>query len=430
MFTTGTAGRIYLKCTAFFTSVFASLMFVFAPLIPTFMNLVGVETIFGIDFGFSGKVEKSYVNVLLLGVDKTESLSDVMMIAQLNMANNSVNILQLPRDTYIEGRRGDKKLNSAYGSGGVEKTIKDIQSVVDIDIDGHVLVTTSGFRDVVDAVGGIYYDVPRDMNYDDDYQDLHIHLKKGYQLLDGDKAEQYVRFRSGYATGDLGRIDAQSDFIKEAMRQILEKNASNSAEDTRKLLSAITDMVTTDFTFEEMLQYAPYILKIDMEKVNIMRLAGEAPPVTSPGQGSFFYPDREENERLVREYFSPDTSEVDFSEVEARDSAKGKDSVSMNVSDAPDIDTPEKSIKVYLMDYSLTNGKTLNTVRSFLEQSGYNIIGTIEAGTVGSEETYAVCKEGNAASKVAREMGLDTYIVNENLESKADVVVIIGKDIK
>lgn len=429
MFTSGTAGKIYLKCTAFFTAIFASLTIVFAPLIPTFMDLVGAKSFFGIDFDFSGKIEKSYVNVLLMGVDKSEALSDVMMIAQLNMANNSVNILQLPRDTYIEGRKGDKKLNSAYGSGGVKKTIEDIQTLVDIEIDGHVLVTTSGFRDVVDAVGGIYYDVPRDMNYDDVYQDLHIHLKKGYQLLDGDKAEQYVRYRSGYVTGDLGRIDAQSDFIKEAMRQILEKNASNSNEETKKLLASISKMVTTDFTFEEMLQYAPYILKIDMDKVNIMRLAGEAPPVTG-NQGSFFYPDHEENARIVYEYFSPDTSEVDFSEVEARDKAKGKNSVSMSVSDVPSVDTPEKNIKVYLMDYSKTNGESLNTVRNFLEQSGYDVIGAIEANTCTSDETYVICKEGNVASKIAREMGLSTYTINQDLDSEADVVVIIGKDIE
>ncbi len=430
MFTSGTASRIYLKCTAFFTVVFASLLFVFAPLIPTFMDLVGVESFFGINLGFSGEREKSYVNVLLLGVDKTETLSDVMMIAQLNMENNSVNILQLPRDTYISGRRGDKKLNSAYGSGGVEQTMKDIRSLVDIDFDGHVLVTTSGFRDVVDAVGGIYYDVPRDMNYDDDYQDLHIHLKKGYQLLDGDKAEQYVRFRSGYATGDLGRIDAQSDFIKEAMRQILEKNASNSSSETQKLLSAISKMVTTDFTFEEMLKFAPYILKIDMEKVNIMRLAGEAPPVTSEGQGSFFYADDEKNQQIIYEYFSPDTSEVDFSEIEARDNALGKNAVTKKVSQAPDINKSEKNISIYLMDYSGTNGESLDTVRNFLDSSGYNIVGAIEALTCTIEKSQAISKEGDISSKVARAIGLDTYVVNSALETQADVVLIIGKDIK
>ena len=127
MFTSGSAGKIYLKFTALFTAVLASVMFVFAPILPTLMGLLGVESIFGIDImEFDNRMEKSYVNVLLLGVDKSERLSDVMMIAQLNMVNNSVNILQIPRDTYIDNKRGDKKLNSAYGSvssNNVDKTV-------------------------------------------------------------------------------------------------------------------------------------------------------------------------------------------------------------------------------------------------------------------------------------------------------------------
>ena len=247
MFTSGSASKIYLKFTALFKAILISILFVFAPLLPTLTELTGLETLlksWGIDISFGDETEKSYANVLLLGVDKSERLSDVMMIAQLNMVNNSVNILQLPRDTYIDNNRYDKKLNSAYGSVStnsiddrVAKTMEEIQTLVDIEFDGYVLVTTAGFRDVIDAVGGVEYDVPQDMNYDDDYQDLHIHLKKGMQLLDGDKAEQYVRYRSGYATGDLGRIDAQSDFIKEAMKQILEKSNSQTTEENNEELS-------------------------------------------------------------------------------------------------------------------------------------------------------------------------------------------------
>jgi len=168
MFTSGTATKIYLKCTALFTAVMASLTIVFAPLISTIMGLMGFQTFFGIEF--TGETEKSYVNVLLMGVDESETLSDVMMVAQLNMVTNSVNILQIPRDTYIDNRRSDKKLNSAFGAGGATKTINELQTVIDIDIDDYVLVTTSGFRDVIDAVGGIYYDVPEDMKYNDPLQ--------------------------------------------------------------------------------------------------------------------------------------------------------------------------------------------------------------------------------------------------------------------
>jgi len=426
MFTSGTATKIYLKCTALFTAVMASLTIVFAPLISTIMGLMGFQTFFGIEF--TGETEKSYVNVLLMGVDESETLSDVMMVAQLNMVTNSVNILQIPRDTYIDNRRSDKKLNSAFGAGGATKTINELQTVIDIDIDDYVLVTTSGFRDVIDAVGGIYYDVPEDMKYNDPLQNLNIDLKKGYQLLDGDKAEQYVRFRQGYATGDLGRIDAQSGFIKEAMRQIIEKNASNTDEETQKLISTVSRMVTTSFSFTEMLKYAPYVLNIDMDSVNIMRLEGES---LYRNGVSYFIADDAKNTQLIYEYFSPDTSEADLSEIKARDSAKGKNSIHKSLSEANVVNTPQSDINIYLMDYSLTDGRALERIRKFLDLSGYNIVGSIEARTCYSDKTYCICKKGSEISaKVSTALGLDTYTVNPDLESEADVVVIIGKDLK
>ena len=425
MFTKGTAFKIYLKCTALFTAIIASLVFVFAPIVPTVVNLMGFQSFLGMEF--TGETEKTYVNILLMGVDKTENLSDVMMVAQLNMVDNTVNILQIPRDTYIKNSRSDKKLNSAYGAGGPKRTIEELNTVIDIDIDDYVLITTSGFRDVIDAVGGIYYDVPEDMDYDDDPQDLHIHLKKGYQLLDGDKAEQYVRFRQGYATGDLGRMDAQSGFIKEAMRQIIEKNESNSDEETRKLISTVSDMVTTSFSFSEMLKYAPYVFNINMDNVNIMRLEGAA---EYRGGGSYFFPDTKKNQKLIFEYFSPDISEADLSEVRARDEAIGKNSIEKNVADAGIINTREKDINIYLMDYSETDGKSLEKVRKFLNSRGYNIVGSIEARTCYSDKTYSICKGGSDLSaKVAQDLELSTYTVNPTLESDADVVVIIGKDL-
>ena len=108
--------RYYLKITAWFIAVFTSVVVVFAPIIPELTNLMGYKSFLGIEF--TGETEKSYLNVLLMGLDADETRSDVIMIAQLNLVNNSVNILQIRRDTYIKNKRSDKKINSAYGAGG------------------------------------------------------------------------------------------------------------------------------------------------------------------------------------------------------------------------------------------------------------------------------------------------------------------------
>jgi len=267
MSSTNPAFKLYLKTTAMFTAIFLSIAVVFVPIAPTVMSLMGVQSFLGISF--SGQTEKTYLNVLLMGLDKGETRTDVMMLAQLNLENNGINILQIPRDTYVNNNRYDKKINSAYGAGGPENSIKELQTLIDVEIDKYATVTTAGFRDLIDAVGGVYYDVPVDMNYDDPIQDLHIHLKKGYQLLDGDKAEQFVRCRSIYQTGDLGRIEAQSGFIEESIKQIIERNKSGEA-DTENLLRTIGEMVDTNFTFEEMLKYAPHLLSLNYDNINIM----------------------------------------------------------------------------------------------------------------------------------------------------------------
>ncbi len=424
MFNSGSAFKIYIKWTALISAILASLFYVFVPIVPSVMNLMGVKSFLGMEF--SGKEEKSYMNVLLMGVDKSETLSDVMMLAQLNVATNSINILQIPRDTYINNRRGDKKLNSAISAGGPERTIQELQTVIDIEVDEYVLVTTSGFRDVIDAIGGVYYDVPQDMKYNDPLQDLDIDLKKGYQLLDGDKAEQFVRFRAGYATGDLGRIEAQSGFIKEAIRQILEKYSASSDSEMGELLSAIMGMVDTSFSIADILNYAPYILNVDMNAVNIMRLEGEG---QYRGGISYFIADDRKNKQLINEYFSPDTTTADLSEVRARDNAKGKNSLEKNVAEALDLSIPKDKLNVYLMDYSDSDGMSLGRVTSILEEYGYNVVGSISAKTCYSDKTYSISKSDSEYSAIlAKDLGLDTYIINDSLDSEADIVVIIGKD--
>jgi len=147
--------------------------------------------IFGINVGPS----KTHVNVMLLGVDKDGTRTDVMIMGHLNLVDKSITMIQIPRDTYVpdNGRR-DKKINSAYAS-GVDTTFKEVEMVTGVEVDKYVKIDTSQFRNIIDEMGGIDYDVPIDMHYDDPTQDLHIHIDKGYQTLDGAKAEQFVRFR-------------------------------------------------------------------------------------------------------------------------------------------------------------------------------------------------------------------------------------------
>ena len=162
-------------------------------------------------------------NILICGVDKEEKRADVIMLVCSDFENKKVNIISIPRDTRVKLPNGKKtKINSCLGKENGEELLCDmVRELTEKPINSFCKVNFKGLRNIVDALGGVKYDVPMDMDYEDPVQDLKIHLKKGEQILDGEQAEGLLRFRSGYANADLGRIDVQQDFIKEAARQKL-----------------------------------------------------------------------------------------------------------------------------------------------------------------------------------------------------------------
>lgn len=163
------------------------------------------------------------VNILFLATDESELLTDAVMLLSIDTDQNRLNILSIPRDTRI--RRDEKfiKFNSLYALGEEgkrhEEPIRYVKELTGLPIHYYAVVKPQGVRNIVDILGGVWIDVPRRMYYRDPEQNLTIDLSPGYQLLDGKKAEQFTRFRAGYANADLGRINAQQTFLKELIRQ-------------------------------------------------------------------------------------------------------------------------------------------------------------------------------------------------------------------
>ena len=177
----------------------------------------GAQSVTAVD----GKVERErYVRVLVAGVDRTSGLSDVLMLVSLDRERNEAWILQIPRDTYAAyTNRSYKKLNGAPQTlGSMEQTCRFLSEAMGIEIDRYVRLSPDVLRDAVDAVGGVEIELDRTMYYNDPEQGLSIHLKKGKQTLDGEQAEQLVRYRWGYARGDLDRMDVQKRFLSSFLR--------------------------------------------------------------------------------------------------------------------------------------------------------------------------------------------------------------------
>lgn len=167
----------------------------------------------------------SPMNFLILGLDGDGTRSDVILLANYKPGENAVNILSIARDTKVTVYGKPAKINALLGMEGESLLISEIEEMTGLMVDYYLTLDFAGFREIIDALGGVEIDVPFDMHYDDPVQGLHIHLNKGRQVLDGAKAEQFVRYRKGnswgegYKDGDLGRIEAQQLFIKELVKQ-------------------------------------------------------------------------------------------------------------------------------------------------------------------------------------------------------------------
>ena len=253
-------------------------------------------------------------NFLILGVDRAANLSDVIMICSFDIKKQNIHVLSLPRDTYINVGSSYHKLNAYFSasynrsaSRGTERyrdAIKSMASFIEnglcIRLDRYVCMDTTGFREIVDAIGGVDMDIPFDMDYEDPEQQLYIHLKAGYQHLDGEKAEQFVRFRSGYLEGDIGRISAQRLFITALANQVKTKLDISSAVSIAK---TATQYVTTNLTVAEIGYFAKHAFSVDMTDVTFTTVPGAG--VTNPDTGASYYVMYAENVRkLVNEQFN------------------------------------------------------------------------------------------------------------------------------
>lgn len=175
--------------------------------------------------------------------------------------------------------------------------------------DGYMLISLDGFVDIVDIMGGVEFDVPQDMFYEDPSQDLYIDLKEGLQTLNGTDAMGLVRFRKGYANQDLGRVEVQREFISACMDQWLK--VSNVAK-LPKVLSAIGDCTTTDLSKGNMLWIALTAWRCGIGNIETATLPGYADNVYG---ASYYILDRDGVAELVNGYCNPYEVTIDASDL-------------------------------------------------------------------------------------------------------------------
>ena len=209
---------------------------------------------------------KDYYSVLILGRDTGGGgNTDTMLLASYDVTNQKASVMSIPRDTMVNVSWDVKKINSVYnvyggGDKGIRALYKEVAQLVGFEPDFQVVVEWEAVGKLVDAIGGVYFDVPYHMDYHDPYQDLVIEQAKGYRLLDGEDAMQVIRWRKNDAdspygnvqVGDSGRMEIQQDFLMAVIKQMMQPaNVMNIS----KIAKVFEETVQTDMSFQNILWF-------------------------------------------------------------------------------------------------------------------------------------------------------------------------------
>lgn len=371
------------------------------------------------------------MNVVIMGLDKEGYRTDVLMLAGYDPKSKKLNILQIPRDTYVNNKRNDKKINSAYAS-GEQCVFDELGNILGISLNKYMLVDLEGFRRIIDELGGVEMDIPIDMKYDDPFQNLHINLKNGHQVLDGKKAEMFVRFRknnddTGYPEGDIGRVKAQKQFLNAVMDKSMSINGLLKAP---KLLSISQKYIKTNLKQSESDKYIRALVNMKKEDLQFHSLPGTPEYINGI---SYFVPQKQEAKKLASEYFtfkgkaSPPVEAANPNTVTKAAEAKPVNTVT------PMPQAYKPSMLNGLIKVEVLNGCDLNGADSAtadaLKKYGFNVIKTGKLQDVTYKRTVVIAHgREDYANEVAKALGGADVQSDDESNVGAHVTVIIGMD--
>ncbi len=264
---------------------------------------------------FGSTIESSHEDVsyfLVMGLDESESLTDVIMVICFDHQKNEASIMQIPRDTFVgveisTGKTG--KINAVYGSArsGESKTnalIRCVNQYLGLPIDHYITFTLKGFRGVVDAVGGVEITLERKITVGNSVSDYHYTLGPGTVLLDGEDAESFVRHRNSYSMGDLGRVKAQRDF----MIQFAKKVMSMGAGEMISVAKTCFGEVKTDLSIGEALSYVKDVRNLSFDNIYFYAVPGQAGTYKPKGLSiarSYYSIHKDDYLTMLNEHFLP-----------------------------------------------------------------------------------------------------------------------------
>lgn len=257
---------------------------------------------------FEAFKDKNRVNILLLGINS--NLTDTIMVASFDTDAKHMDLISIPRDTYYHrdgyNSEGENKINAAF-RGNPVNTAKAVSEVLlGMPINYYAVIEYDGVKTIVDSMGGVPMDIEFNMKYTDPYDKppLVINIPKGHQVLDGEHAVQFLRYRHGYLEGDLGRVKAQQKFMKSAFKQCL-------GFQLPKIAKTVFNNVESDITLGKATSLATKALGISASDIETYML----PATPLPDPPYYVIPDAEGTADMINQIYS----------IEPKDTPEGND---------------------------------------------------------------------------------------------------------
>jgi len=349
------------------------------------------------------------INILILGVDVpvdgkghvvegTRTRSDTIMLATVDVEDKEVNLISIPRDTKVSipGRSGHDKINAANAYGGPLLALQTVEDLLGVPVHYYVQLNVFGFSAIVDALDGVWIDVEKDMYYPDPWQDLVIDLKKGPQLLDGNKAMQYVRYRSD--GDDLTRIHRQQKFLTALADKLL---SPSTLLKVPRLMNEVSKYIATNMEPGDMLHLANTAVSMKMDNIHMDVLPG-APNNYQAGEDngiSYWIADKDKVEQLM---------DKAYRDIDAEANA---------------------AIRIEVLNGTGRAGLA-SSLSDYLAGKGFEIINTGNADNNKYTGTKVIDHTGDNAKIAAlvKVFGQGRLFHDSETESGADITIIIGSD--
>jgi len=376
---------------------------------------------------------------LILGISTDQEnvdLTDTIIVASYNPNTQKATLLSIPRDTYT-GKNPSKatayeKINAMYSrKHRPDETLKAVNDITGLNIEYYVVVKTEALIKLVDVIGGITFNVPIDMDYDDSSQNLAIHLKAGEQKLNGDKAEQLVRFRHNnngtsypedYGDNDIGRMRTQREFIMQVVKQTAKPE---NIFKIGQILDVAKEYVITNIDFDVAKDYVPYAVEFNTDDLLTEVLPGT--PSNKNASGTWVYiHDAKKTKTLIEELFV----NRDKTEEETTNTTESNTISTNSTSTTSTTATKKDSIKIEVLNGS-GSSTNLQTVVSKLEKAGFKV--TKKGETNSTSKTTIINKKeikDNYITEIKNAVGIGITQNSQSTSSKVDLTIIIGKDYK